>query len=302
MSHYAIGLDYGTNSVRAILVDTQNGEELATSVWNYAHGENGVIIDPKDPNLARQHPRDYVDGIQATISDALRKASAKPGFAAANVIGIGVDTTGSTPIPVDAEGTPLAFSDKYDRNPAAMAWLWKDHTAFAEAQEITELARKLRPNYLAKCGGIYSSEWFWAKLLHCKRTSPEVFEAAYTWVEFTDWVPAVLAGTTHPSSVKRGICAAGHKAFYNSAWGGYPETEFLTKLDQALVRVRKTLPEKAYTIKDAAGSLSPEWAKRLGLPAGIPVAVGAFDAHIGGIGSGISPASSSRTSEPRPAI
>ncbi len=289
MGNFAIGLDYGTNSVRSLIVDSQTGEEIASSVWGYAHGENGVVVDERDPNFARQHPQDYVDGFVATITDALRKARDRKGFAAEQVIGIGVDTTGSTPIPVDRAGTPLAFSPERGSHPAALAWLWKDHTAFAEAAEITELAAKIRPQYLAKCGGVYSSEWYWAKLLHCKRTAPEVFAAAFTWIELTDWIPAVLTGTTRPDQVKRGICAAGHKAMYHRDWGGYPEAEFLARLDPELARVRESLPAEVHTIREAAGFLSGEWAEKLGLPRGLPVAVGAFDAHVGGVGSGIEP-------------
>ena len=289
MSSYAIGLDYGTNSVRTLIVDTQSGTEVGSSVWNYAHGEKGVVIDPKDPNLARQHPRDYIDGFVASIKDALRKAAHVKEFSPERVIGLGIDTTGSTPIPVDREGNPLAFSKEFASDNAGLAWLWKDHTSFAEAAEITETARKLRPNYLAKIGGVYSSEWFWAKILHCKRSAPKVFDAAHTWVEFADWVPAVLTGTTDPAKLRRGICAAGHKAMFHTSWGGYPEEEFLEKLDPALVRVRRSLPDTSYSVRDAAGRLTREWAAKLGLPEGIPVAVGAFDAHIGGIGSGISP-------------
>ena len=289
MHHFSIGLDYGTNSVRALIVDTLNGREVATSVWQYAHGDHGVVIDPKNPNLARQHPADYLDGFVHATTEALKLASQDPEFDPKQVIGIGVDTTGSTPIPVNQSGEPLAFDSSFANDPAALAWLWKDHTSVAEAEEITKLAEQMKPEYLAKCGGTYSSEWYWAKLLHCKRTSPAVFSAAYTWVEFTDWVPAVLTGTSHPDALRRGVCAAGHKAMYHESWGGYPEEEFLNKLDPELVRVRKTLPERAYTVEEAAGKLTAEWASKLGLPEGIPVAIGAFDAHIGGIGSGIRP-------------
>ena len=160
------------------------------------------------------------------------------GFDARRVIGIGVDTTGSTPIPVDKEGVPLGLSDRFRNNPDAQAWLWKDHTGHAEAREITDRARALRPEYLAKCGGIYSSEWFWSKIWHCLRVAPEVFEAAYTWVEHADWVPAMLSGTERPDRLKRSICAAGHKAMFHTDWGGYPDEEFLGSLDAALVRVR----------------------------------------------------------------
>ena len=198
-------------------------------------------------------------------------------------------TTGSTPLPIDKEGTPLAFDKRFENDPAALAWLWKDHTSVAEAEEITTLASKIRPNYLAKCGGTYSSEWYWAKILHCGRSAKTVFDAAFSWVEIADWIPAVLTGTTHPDKLKRGICAAGHKAMYHESWGGYPEEEFLSELDADLVRIRRTLPERAFTVEEAAGNLADEWASKLGLPANLPVAVGAFDAHIGGIGSGIRP-------------
>ncbi len=286
---YSIGLDYGTNSVRALLVDVSNGAEVGNVVWNYSHGEKGVITDPKDPNLARQHPQDYIDGIVKTVKGVLKQAKERKGFSPDDVIGIGVDTTGSTPLPVDADGIPLAFQAKFKNDPNACAWLWKDHTGFAEAEEINALARKIRPQYLAKIGGTYSSEWYWAKVLHCLRIAPDVFDAAYTWVEIADWIPAVLTDTTNPKTMKRGICAAGHKAMFHDSWGGYPEESFLKKLDPKLANLRKSLPDKAYTVKDAAGTLSKSWAKKLGLKEGIPVAVGAFDAHLGGIGSGIRP-------------
>src|SRR5579883_746248 len=182
MPRYTIGLDYGTNSVRGLLVDVDSGEEIATNVFGYPHGKAGVIVSERDPDLARQHPQDYLDGAASVIRAVLEEAARK-GFSPSQVIGIGVDTTGSTPIPLDANGTPLAMTAKYADNPAAMAYLWKDHTGHAEAVEITALAAKMRPQYLAKCGGTYSAEWFWAKILRCKRANPDVFDSAYTWVE-----------------------------------------------------------------------------------------------------------------------
>ncbi len=284
---YAIGLDYGTNSARAVIVDVQDGKEMGSSVFNYVHGDMGVVIDPKDPNLARQHPLDYLAGLESTITEALAQAG---DGVAEHVVGIGVDTTGSTPIPVDASGTALALKDAFADNPNAMAWLWKDHTAYREAAEITEAAKASHPEYLAKCGGTYSSEWYWAKLLCCARTDAAVWDAAATWVELADWVPAVLTGTTGLDAIRRCICAAGHKAMFNPAWGGYPARDFVASFDAGrLSKVRDTLPDTAVTIADAVGSLSDEWAARLGLPAGIPVAGGAFDAHLGGVGSGIKP-------------
>jgi len=288
-SRFALGLDFGTNSVRALIVDASTGEEIATSVGDYVHGEAGVVLEPKEPHLARQNPADYVTGVQACVREALKGAAGHDHFSPESVIGIGVDTTGSTPIPVDEAGNPLAFSDEFAGDPNALAWLWKDHAGHAEAEEITELASRVRPEYLAKCGGKYSSEWFWSKVLHCRRVAPRVFDAAYTWVECADWIPAMLTGNTSPAQVKRGVCAAGHKAMFHPSWGGYPDEEFLAALDEGLVRLRRTLPDKAYNIADAAGLLTEHWAAKLGLPAGIPVAVGAFDAHLGAVGCGIRP-------------
>jgi L-ribulokinase len=286
---YTIGLDFGTNSVRTLIVNVANGREVASAVWDYEQGTQGVILS-RDPNLARQHPADWVSGTEITIKKALALAKRTVrGFAPDQIIGIGVDTTGSTPLPVDRNGRPLAFDRRFARNPAAMAWLWKDHTSIAEAGEITALARKLRPEYLAKCGGTYSSEWFFSKILHCLRTSPEVFDAAYLWVECADWVPAMLTGTEAPDRLNIGVCCAGHKCMYNDAWGGYPDAEFLSQLDPKLGELRARLRPKARTIDRAAGGLTASWAKRTGLPAGLPVAVGAMDAHLGAVGSGIGP-------------
>ena len=285
---YTIGLDYGTNSVRCVIVDVTNGSELGTAVYEYETGEAGIILDRKDHNLARQNPADYLKGIEVTIKRSLAQAKkAKKKFDPADIIGIGIDTTGSTPLPVDENGRPLALSKEFKKNPNAHAWLWKDHTGYAEAAQITALARKEHPEYLAKCGGTYSSEWFFSKILHCLRVDPKVYDAAYTWVEHADWMPAVLTGTEHPSRLKRCRCAAGHKAMFNNNWGGYPARDFLAKLDPKLGQLRDTLSDKTYTVDTKAGDLTEEWANKLGIPAGIPVAVGAFDAHLGGVGAGI---------------
>jgi L-ribulokinase len=200
-----------------------------------------------------------------------------------------VDTTGSTPLPVDKDGQPLVFQKKFANNPAALAWLWKDHTSVNEAVEITALAKKMRPQYLAKCGGTYSSEWFWSKLLHCLRTAPEVFNAAHSWVELSDFVPASLTGTEHPDVFIAGVCAAGHKAMWNAKWNGYPDTQFLARLNPKLAALRARLTPRVHTIDRAVGGLTAAWAKKTGLTAGIPVAVGAFDCHLGAVGSGVTP-------------
>src|SRR5882724_7647469 len=279
-TQYTIGLDYGTNSVRALIVNVANGAEIASAVWDYAHGTHGVILS-RDPNLARQHPSDYVTGAEITLKNALASAKRNvKGFSPAQVIGIGVDTTGSTPLPVDAHGQPLAFQKRFARNPAAMAWLWKDHTGVAEAAEITALAKEIRPKFLAKCGGTYSSEWFWSKILHCLRASPEVFEAAHSWVELADYVPAALTGTESPDKLVAGVCAAGHKAMWNAKWNGYPDEEFLGRLDPKLGALRARLSHRVHSIDRSVGGLTADWAKRTGLNSGIPVVVGAFDAHL----------------------
>jgi L-ribulokinase len=289
MAKYTIGLDYGTNSVRALVVDISNGAEVGSAVKVYSHGAEGVIYS-RDPNLARQNPADYLEGAEIVIRESLAEAAKNvKGFKPEQVIGIGVDTTGSTPLPVDKDGNALAMTKKFAKNPAAMAWLWKDHTSIAEAEEITALARKMRPQYLAKCGGIYSSEWFFSKILHCLRTSPEVFDAAYTWVECADWIPAMLTGTQRPGDYKIGVCAAGHKAMFNAEWGGYPDAKFLAKLDPKFGALRDRLNDEAADISESAGGLTEDWAAKTGLTAGIPVAVGAFDAHLGAVGSGIAP-------------
>lgn len=284
---FSLGVDYGTNSCRALIVDTTNGREIASAVFPYPTGTDGVVIDKRDPNVARQNPKDYIDGFVATVRDVLAQAADVRGFSPDRVVGIGVDTTGSTPIPVDEAGTPLCYKRTFARNKAAMAWLWKDHTAFAEAAEMTEVARKAEAPYLAKCGGIYSSEWFWSKILHCERVAPDVFEAAFSWVEACDFIPAVLCGNPDPLSLKRSVCAAGHKAMYSDEWGGLPDKRFLQKLSKGLAALRDRLYDRAYASDTLAGRLCSEMALKVGLCADIPVAVGGFDAHYGAVGSGV---------------
>lgn len=288
MSHYAIGLDYGTNSCRSLIVDLETGRELSTAVFPYPSGVQGILTDPSSPHLARQNPQDYLDGCEAIIREAIASATAKDStFDPAKVVAIGVDTTGSTVIPVDAAGVPLAT--KYPDHLDAMVWLWKDHTAYAEAEQITERAREMRPEFLAKCGGTYSSEWWWSKIWHLKNSSPEIFQAAHSFVEHCDWLPAVLSGNTDPSTLKRSVCSAGHKAMFNNDWGGLPDAAFLAALDPALAELRDRLYDHAYPSDTPAGTLCEEWAEKLGLPAGITIGVGAFDCHMGAVGAGVKP-------------
>jgi len=288
MMAFTIGVDFGTNSVRAIVASCRDGRQLGASIFSYPSGEEGIILDPSDHNLARQYPGDYLAGLKSSVRGALEEASrADSIFSPEQVIGIGVDTTGSSPIPVDNHNKPLAGSEKWAKDPNAQCWLWKDHTSIGEAARITELARKHRPEYVAKCGNTYSSEWFWAKVWHCLNVAPEVFDAAHSWVELADWVPSVLAGVQTPEEVVRGVCAAGHKALYAEDWGGLPDKEFLAMLDPKLADLRGRLYETAYDASHPAGNLCGEWAEKLGLPEGIPVAVGEFDVHYGAIGSGV---------------
>ena len=288
MSRYAIGLDYGTNSCRSLLVDVDTGEELGSTVFPYPSGEMGILTDPSDPHVARQNPRDYLDGLVAVVTGAVAEAREKRAdFDPADVMGIGVDTTGSTPMPVDAEGTPLALKPEFADNLDAHVWLWKDHTAHEEAAAITRTAESMRPHYLAKCGGIYSSEWWWSKIWHCLKTDRGVFDAAHSWVEHCDWIPAVLTGNERPEAIRRSVCAAGHKAMFAEDWGGLPDAEFLSALDPALAGLRDRLYDSARNSVEPAGELTGEWAEKLGLSAGIPVAVGAFDAHMGAVGAGV---------------
>lgn len=285
---YALGLDYGTNSCRSLLIDLNTGAELGSAVFAYPSGEMGILLDPTNPHLARQNPQDYLDGLVSVVRGALEQARANaPDFDPAAVAGIGIDTTGSTPIPVNRDGTPLGLLPEFRDNLNALVWLWKDHTAHAEAAEITRLGTELRPHILAKCGGIYSSEWFWSKILRLRRADPAVFAAAFSFVEHCDWITAVLAGDTNPLTLKRSVCAAGHKALYSAEWGGLPDKEFLAKLHPDLAGLRDRLFDQAHTADTKAGELCPEWAEKLGLPAGIAIAVGAFDAHMGAVGAGV---------------
>lgn len=284
---FALGLDYGTASIRALIADVTTGEEIAAATWSYQRGDQGVILDPADANLARQHPADYMEGFEHAIVGALAVARARGDFSPERVVGIGIDTTGSTPLPVDAAGMPLALRPPFDSHPGAMAWLWKDHTSHAEAEEITRRATSAGLPYLSRCGGVYSSEWFWAKLLRCARAHPEVLAAMHAWVECSDWIPAWLTGSG--PLIVRNVCAAGHKAMFHQSWGGPPDAAFLDALHPGLSRLRATVELPARAAGQRAGGLAPGIAARVGLPPGIPISIGALDAHIGAVGSGVGP-------------
>jgi L-ribulokinase len=287
-ARYSIGVDYGTGSVRALVVDIDSGAEVGTSVREYAHGHGGVVGDPRDPECARQHPADYADGLRHAVRGALADAARHSALQPSEIVGLGVDTTGSTPLPIGADGVPLGLRPEFEGELAALAWLWKDHTSHAEAAEITARVRRDGLPYLETCGGTYSSEWYWAKILRCERVAPRVARAAASWVELCDYVPALLTGTGAPDLLRRGLCAAGHKAMYHERWGGLPSAEFLDRLSPGLSRFRRGYrrPEASHRV---AGLLTAEWARATGLREGLPVAVGAFDAHLGAVGVGVGP-------------
>lgn len=282
---YVIGLDYGSDSARAIVVNAQTGEQLATAVKYYPRWKEGKYCNPSI-NQYRQHPLDYIEALEVSVREALAQC---PAGTAEQVVGIAFDTTGSTPAFTDENGTPLALLPEFAENPNAMFVLWKDHTSVQEAAEINKLSKEWDIDYTAYEGGIYSSEWYWAKALHILREDPKVREKAYSIVEYCEWLPALITGVNKSKDIVRSRCACGHKAMWHEKWDGLPSEEFLTKLDPALAGFRDRLFTKTETADKAVGTLSPEWAKRLGLTTNVVVAGGAFDCHMGAVGAGVTP-------------
>lgn len=280
MKHYVIGLDYGTDSVRAVLIDTADGKELASEVHWYKRWKEGAFCNPST-NQFRQHPLDHIEGLEHTIKATVKKSKVAP----KDIKGICIDTTGSSPVPVTKEGIPLAMVEGFTDNPNAMMVLWKDHTAIKEADEINELAANWGgENYTKYVGGIYSSEWFWAKILHISRADESVKKAAYTWMEHCDLMTFLLIANKDVNDFKRSRCAAGHKAMWHTDWNGLPSKNFLNQLDPYLGDLRDQLYQETYTSNEIAGNLSKEWAEKLGLTTETVVAVGTFDAHAGAVG------------------
>ena len=285
MKNYVIGIDYGSDSVRSVIVNAESGEEAGSAVFYYPRWKEGLFCDPAG-NRFRQHPLDYLEGLKTSIAEALKEA---PPGTAAQARAIAVDTTGSTPVAVDKTGTPLALLPGFEEEPDAMFILWKDHTAIKEAAEINALAAKWEVDYTKYEGGIYSSEWFWAKILRTLRANEKVRRAAYSWVEHCDWIPFLLTGGTDVRQMKRSRCAAGHKALWHESFGGLPPNEFFTALDPLLDGLVDRLYQETYTSDVPAGHLSGEWAEKLGLSTEVVVSVGAFDAHMGAVGGQIEP-------------
>lgn len=283
---YVIGVDYGSDSVRSVIINANNGAELASSVFYYPRWQKGLFCNPAQ-NQFRQHPLDYIEGLEQSIKDCIRKAGGND--IASAIKAIAVDTTGSSPVAVNREGTPLALLPEFEENPNAMFVLWKDHTSVKEAMQINKHAENYDTNYLKYCGGIYSSEWFWAKLLHILRVDETVKNACYSWVEHCDWVPFLLTGGNDVSKMKRSRCAAGHKALWAEEFDGLPPNDFFTALDPLLDGFTQRLYKETFTSDVSAGNISAEWAERLGLSADVAIGVGAFDAHMGAVGGQIEP-------------
>lgn len=282
---YVIGADFGTDSVRSVIINARTGRETAASVFYYPRWKKQLYCDPAHQQY-RQHPLDYLEGIETSIKACIQQAGPE---ITANIKAISVDTTGSTPVAVDKTGSPLCFIPGMEENPNALFVLWKDHTSTAEAELINRHAEKFETNYLQYVGGIYSSEWFWAKLLHILREDEQVRKHIYSFVEHCDWIPFVLTGGTDANALKRGVCSAGHKALFAAEFGGLPPDEFFSSMDPLLKGFTEKLFTKTYTAAATAGTISTEWASKLGLPTDVVIGIGAFDCHMGAVGGQIEP-------------
>ena len=282
---YVIGVDFGTDSARALLVDSANGEVLGSATSSFKRWKEGLYCDPKQSQF-RQHPLDYIESLEACLKGCLANANEE---IKANVLAISIDATGSTPVAIDRHGQPLALSAEFSENPNAMFFLWKDHSSIKEVEEINQKAQDFETNYLSYCGGAYSSEWFWSKLLHMARTDEEVYNATHSWLEQSDWLPYLLTGNQDAQLLKRNVCAAGHKALWAQELGGYPPLEYFTHLDPKLERIYHSIHKEVYTADELVGNLSKEWADKLGLKTDVLICVGAIDAHVGAIGAQIQP-------------
>ena len=285
MNKYVFGVDFGTDSVRSLLVNALNGEEIATSVFYYPRWKNQLFCHP-GLNQFRQHPLDYLEGLTYTIKACLQGLSEE---IIQNIKGISIDTTGSTPVAVDESGTPLSLLPEFADNPNAMFILWKDHTSIEEAEAINNYNRQSNIDYLQYVGGIYSSEWFWAKLLHILKTDEKIRSNIASFVEHCDWIPFVLTGGKSLKDLKRGICAAGHKALWSESFDGYPPNDYFAAIDPLLDGFTEKLHQNTYSTDSVAGKIAPEWSEKLGLPLDVTIGIGAFDAHVGAVGGQIEP-------------
>ena len=281
---YVIGLDFGTDSCRALIVDVRNGDEVATGVSFYPRWKAGLYCDAQS-NRYRQHPLDYIESMTEAVHTALSHLTEEE---IASICGLCFDTTGSTPALTDCNGMPLALNPEFAEEPDAMFILWKDHTAVREAEQINALVKERNLDYLLYEGGTYSSEWVWSKVLHVINTNSRVKEAAYSWTEHCDWMTGLVTGNTIPEKMLRSRCAAGHKAMWHERWL-LSSSEVLLELNPSLNRILPHLFTQTYTSDTRAGTLTTEWAGKLGLPQSIAVAVGALDAHMGAVGASVAP-------------
>ncbi|RGN29589.1 ribulokinase, partial [Bacteroides oleiciplenus] len=281
---YVIGLDFGTDSCRALIVDVRNGDEVATGVSFYPRWKAGLYCDAQS-NRYRQHPLDYIESMTEAVHIALSHLTEEE---IASICGLCFDTTGSTPALTDCNGMPLALNPEFAEEPDAMFILWKDHTAVREAEQINALMKERNLDYLLYEGGTYSSEWVWSKVLHVINTNSRVKKAAYSWTEHCDWMTGLVTGNTIPEKMLRSRCAAGHKAMWHERWL-LSSSEVLLELNPSLNRILPHLFTQTYTSDTRAGTLTAEWAGKLGLPQGIAVAVGALDAHMGAVGASVAP-------------
>ena len=285
IKNYCIGVDFGTDSVRCLIIDAENGAEQASSEFYYPRWKKGLYCNGA-ANQFRQHPLDYMEGLTAVIRQALEQAGET---VRQNIRAISMDTTGSTPVLTDEAGIPLALYPQFAEDPDAMFVLWKDHTSIKEMEEINAHARHFETDYLKYVGGIYSSEWFWAKLLHVIRKNEAIRNAAYSFVEHADWMPFLLTGGKSVAHMKRNICTAGHKALWADEWNGLPPEKFFATLDPLLKNFRSRLYDQVWTADQSAGMLCPEWAEKLGLSENVIIGIGAMDAHMGAVGGQIEP-------------
>ncbi|RNF14139.1 putative L-ribulokinase [Trypanosoma conorhini] len=280
---FVIGLDFGSDSARAVLVSAEDGNEVAVAVVPYRRWSRGKYCDPPRSQY-RQHPLDYIEALEIAVRNVLDQG---PAGVRDHVVGMAFTTTGSTPCFVDEKGVPLALQEAFSENPNAMFILWKDHTSVNEATAINELSKKCTVDYTMYSGGIYSSEWFWSKALHVLRHDSLVREKGYALLELCEWLPALVTGVSSYAQVARSRCACGHKAMWNEEWGGFPPCEFFAQLHPALAAIRSRMAFETFTAEKAVGRLSPEWAQRLGLKETVSVAGGAIDCHMGAVGAGI---------------
>ncbi len=279
---YVIGVDFGTDSVRAVVADLEDGSTRASGVAFYPRWKKGLYQHP-DRAVYRQHPRDYLEALEEALKTAVQKLTPKE---REQVGGIGVDTTGSTPAPADRNGTILALKEDMAEEEGAMFYLWKEHAALEEAAEVNRAFMGGDVDFCTYMG-YYSSEWFWAKILHAVRVQPELRERAWIWIEHCDWIVGVLSGNTDPETMYHSACGTGHKGYWHSAWGGFPSDEVLASLDPYLVEVKHRFVRRPESSVTAVGRIASEWAEKLGLPGDVVISGSSLDSHAGAVGAGI---------------